>query len=319
MEKFCATWLTVLFLFTSLAAQAKGQVWTTYKSALADDPDFSMQGEYSSPTAEFGVQIVALGAGKFDAYFLSGGLPGDGWDRSKTRIKISGELKEKALYFKNENISAVLKDAKITITQASVTSVLTRVERKSPTLGLKAPQDAIVLFDGKNVDQWHGGKMKDALLLHGTKSKEKFQDYFLHLEFMTPYRPYDRGQKRGNSGVYHQSRYETQVLDSFALEGKWNEAGGIYRIARPRLNMCFPPLQWQTYDVDFSAAKYENGKKIKNASIAVKLNGVIIHENVELPKSTTAAPLKESPEPGPIYLQNHGNPVFYKNIWIIKK
>jgi len=319
MNRFYAAWLTLLFLFSSLAAQPKGKVWTTYKSALAADPDFSMQGEYSSTKSAIGVQVVALGAGKFDGYFLTGGLPGDGWDKGKTRIKISGELKENSLHFKNNDISAVLKDSKISITQGTVTSVLTRVERKSPTLGIKAPQGAIVLFDGKDTAQWQDGKMKDALLLHGTKSKQKFQDYFLHLEFMTPYRPYDRGQNRGNSGVYHQSRYETQVLDSFALEGKWNETGGIYRIAKPKLNMCFPPLQWQTYDVDFKAAKYDNGKKVKNAFMTVKLNGVIIHENVELPKSTTASPLKESPEPGPIYLQNHGNPVFYKNIWIIKK
>jgi hypothetical protein len=319
MNHFCALSLASFFFISSLPAQEKGKVWTTYKSALAADPDFSIQGEYSSADIEMAVQVVALGAGKFDAYFLTGGLPGDGWDRSKARVKIFGELTGNSVFFKNDDISAVLKDSKVTVTQGAVSSILTRVERKSPTLNSKAPEGALVLFDGKNADQWHGGKIKDGLLLHGTKSKEKFQNYHLHLEFMTPYRPYDRGQKRGNSGVYHQSRYETQVLDSFALEGQWNEAGGIYRIAKPRLNMCFPPLQWQTYDVDFTAAQYENAKKIKNASMTVKLNGVIIHENVELPKSTTASPLKESPEPGPIYLQNHGNPVFYKNIWIIKK
>ena len=98
-----------------------------------------------------------------------------------------------------------------------------------------------------------------------------------------------------------------------------NETGGIYSIAAPTLNMCFPPLRWQTYDVDFTAAVFENGKKVKNGVITVKLNGVIVQENIQLTHSTTASPLKEGAEPGPIYLQNHGNPVFYRNIWIIKK
>ena len=136
---------------------------------------------------------------------------------------------------------------------------------------------------------------------------------------MTPYRPFDRGQGRGNSGVYHQGRYETQVLDSFGLEGKMNEAGGIYSIAHPKLNMCLPPLRWQTYDVDLTSAIFEDGKKVKDGLMTVKLNGVIVQENIKLKKHTTAAPVKEGPDPGPIYLQNHGNPVFYRNIWIIEK
>jgi hypothetical protein len=83
--------------------------------------------------------------------------------------------------------------------------------------------------------------------------------------------------------------------------------------------MCYPPLRWQTYDINFTAAVYEGTKKIKNGRITVKLNGVIIQKEVELTHATTARPVKEGPEPGPIYLQDHGNPVFYRNIWIIKK
>jgi len=110
-----------------------------------------------------------------------------------------------------------------------------------------------------------------------------------------------------------------QILDSFGLDGEDNECGGIYKIARPRVNMCYPPLAWQTYDVDYTAARYENGRKVANARITVKHNGVLIHENVELPHATTAAPVAEGPDPGPIYLQDHGNPVRFRNIWLIEK
>ena len=298
----------------SLSAKPKGKVWTTYESAKAEDPDFLIQGEYGSAKDGIGVQVVALGDGKFDAYFLEGGLPGDGWDKSKKRVKVNGTAS-----FEAEGIKASIADGAMTVNWDGKSATLKRIERQSPTLGQKAPEGAIVLFDGSNVDGWVKGKMEDKLLLHGTTSKEKFQSYTLHLEFMTPYRPFDRGQGRGNSGVYHQGRYETQVLDSFGLEGKMNEAGGIYSISHPKLNMCFPPLRWQTYDVELTTAVFENGKKVKNATMTVKLNGVVVQENVELTKSTTAAPVKEGPEPGPIYLQNHGNPVFYRNIWIIKK
>jgi hypothetical protein len=320
MYKSVILFVIAIFVSASVYGKPKGKVWTTYDSAKAEDPDFSIQGEYGSSKDKNGAQVVALGAGKFDAYILEAGLPGDGWDKSKGRVKISGKIEDGVVKFSGKGISAEIKDSKITVTKEGASPfTLARVERKSPTLGKKAPEGAIVLFDGSSVDGWKKGKMTDGLLLHGTTSKETFQNYHLHLEFMPPYRPFDRGQGRGNSGVYHQGRYETQVLDSFGLEGKMNETGGIYSIAAPRLNMCFPPLNWQTYDVDFTAAIFENGKKVKNGRITVKLNGVLIQDNIELTHSTTASPLKESAAPGPIYLQNHGNPVFYKNIWIIKK
>jgi hypothetical protein len=137
---------------------------------------------------------------------------------------------------------------------------------------------------------------------------------------MLPYMPEARGQGRGNSGLYLQGRYEVQMLDSFGLEGKDNECGGLYKIAAPKVNMCLPPLTWQTYDVDFAAAKFDSeGKKTVNAMITVRHNGVVIHEDQELPDATHAAPNKEENKPGPVYLQNHGNPVRYRNIWVKPK
>jgi hypothetical protein len=83
--------------------------------------------------------------------------------------------------------------------------------------------------------------------------------------------------------------------------------------------MCFSPLVWQTYDIDFTAAKYADGKKTADAKITVRHNGVIVHKDVALPKATRAHPVKENAEPGPIYFQNHGSPVRYRNIWLVEK
>ena len=187
---------------------------------------------------------------------------------------------------------------------------------------MKPPKGAIVLFDGTSVDAWEHkgqpGKMTDdGLLVQGTASKQRFQDHKLHIEFLLPFKPKARGQGRGNSGLYLQGRYEVQMLDSFGLSGEHNECGGIYSIRKPDQNMCYPPLQWQTYDVEFHAAKYDGDKKVKNAWMSVKHNGVLIHDKVELPKSTTASPMREGSEAGYIYLQDHGNPVHYQNIWVV--
>src|SRR5690606_9010442 len=151
------------------------------------------------------------------------------------------------------------------------------------------------LFDGTNTDRWKDAKTSDdGLLMPGTTSIETFGDHRLHIEFRLPYQPEDRGQARGNSGIYLQGRYEVQMRDSFGLEGKDNECGGIYSVSAPSINMCLPPLAWQTYDIDFTAAKYDqDGKLQSNPRITVRHNGVVIHDNVELPgeRNTTAAPV----------------------------
>jgi hypothetical protein len=196
-----------------------------------------------------------------------------------------------------------------------------KVSRTSPTLGAKPPAGADILFDGTNTDAWRNGQMDDRHFLRcGTKSKALFTNFTLHLEFLLPFKPYGRGQDRGNSGVYFQDRYEVQVLDSFGLKGENNECGGIYTKHKPAVNMCFPPLVWQTYDVDFTAAKFdEAGQKIKNAVMTVKHNGVLIHDQVEINGTTTASGINTvTPVGGPIQLQDHGNPIYYQNIWAVR-
>jgi hypothetical protein len=108
-----------------------------------------------------------------------------------------------------------------------------------------------------------------------------------------------------------------QVLDSFGLEGADNECGGIYKASKPKVNMCFPPLSWQTYDIEFKAAKYDGAKKVENARITVVHNGVKIHDNLEL-KEGTPGRAKEGPEQLGLFLQDHGNPVVFKNIWVVE-
>jgi hypothetical protein len=133
-----------------------------------------------------------------------------------------------------------------------------------------------------------------------------FKDFKLHLEYREPFMPHARGQQRGNSGVYLQNRYEIQVLDSFGLGPSRWDCAAFYELAGPTINMCFPPLSWQTYDIEFKAARYgADGKKTANAVVTVHHNGVRIHDNVKGP--TLRAPLKESDTPGPILLQNMGS------------
>jgi len=308
------------------AAEKPREVFTDPKEA---GPDFALQGEYlgqvktdEGETTE-GVQVIALGDGKFRAVAYHGGLPGTGWDKSET-IQVDGKSADGTATFAVEDagVSGILKDGVIIVRGADGQTIgkLKKALRKSPTLGAKPPAGAVVLFDGKTAESFKDGRMtKDGLLMEGATSKQQFGSFALHLEFQTPFMPFAREQGRGNSGFYAQGRYEVQILDSFGLKGMDNECGGMYGVAPPKVNMCFPPLSWQTYDVDYTAAEYKDGKKARGATMTVRHNGVEIHKDVELPHATTAAPVGEGPELGPIFLQDHGCPVRFRNIWVVEK
>lgn len=302
---------------------------------LADvDEDFAFQGEYTGTIkgddgeeSKLGVQVIARGGGKFDAVGYPGGLPGGGWNKEEKIhgqgvLKLEGDIKT-AVFVKSDKGSATIRDGKMTIknTDGQEVCVLKRVIRKSPTLGLKPPPGAVVLFDGTSPDNFKNGRIADdGYLMQGVTSKQNFQNFTYHMEFLLSYMPYARGQGRSNSGCYFQGRYEVQILDSFGLDGKNNECGGIYTIRDPSVNMCFPPLSWQTYDVEYTAAKFNaDGKKADDAVVTIRHNGVIVQENVKLDHSTTGSPLKEGPQRGPIYLQDHSNPLRYRNIWLVER
>ena len=191
----------------------------------------------------------------------------------------------------------------------------------------------IVLFDGADFSQWlgPGGKapawkiVGDAMEIMPRKgsiyTKEEFRDFKLHIEFNIPQLPPNvKGQGRGNSGVYIQRRYELQILDSYGQPPRKNEGGSIYKFKAPDKNVCKKPGEWQSYDIIFHAARFEgqgeNARKVKDVRMTVWQNGVLIHDDVKVPNKTGAG-RPEGPEPGPILLQDHGNKVQFRNIWIV--
>lgn len=195
-----------------------------------------------------------------------------------------------------------------------------------------APKGAVVLFDGKDFSKWVKKNGKDEVkwtltdgVMEGVKghgdimTKDKFGGKFrLHVEFRVPYEPGGKGQGRGNSGVYVQGRYEVQVLDSYGLKSGKNDCGAIYNVAAPKVNACKAPTVWQSYDIEFTAPKFENGKKTEPARMTVTHNGIMIHDDVPIPVDNTTAGLGGDPStPGPILLQDHGHPVQYRNIWLL--
>jgi hypothetical protein len=191
------------------------------------------------------------------------------------------------------------------------------------------PKDAVVLFDGKDLSRWQkypdGGdakwKVVDGYMeVAGGDiiTKDKFKDMKLHLEFMPPYMPEAKGQARGNSGVFVMDNYEVQVLDSYGLPKlEVGDCAALYSKKTPDKNAAKPPAQWQTYDIEFTAPKFDgSGKKTANAKITVYWNGEKVHDNVEL-EGPLPGGSGEKPEGGGIRLQDHGNPVRYRNIWIV--
>jgi len=292
----------------------------TFLNVMDAGRDYVDQGEYKNDWG--GAQVIALGNDEFRMVTYKGGLPGAGWDK-ESRNENSGKREgDKIIFTGTNDYRAVLESGKITIESANGGPwTMKKIERKSPTLKAKPPEGAVVLFNGRNAEAWVDGHMDERhLLAAGCRTKRDFTNFTAHLEFFLPFKPLGRGQDRGNSGVYLQDRYECQVLDSFGLTGEDNECGGFYKKAKPAENMCFPPLVWQTYDIDFTAAKYaDTGKKIKNAVVTVKHNGVTIHDKLELDSHTAGNKKMEDPSGGPFYLQGHGNPVFYRNIWVVPK
>jgi hypothetical protein len=311
-----------------------------YTDPAKADADFPFQGEYAGTITHdgqpvpFGVQVIALGDGKFDVVAYPGGLPGDGWT-PPNKIKGTGVrtgegeaavVKVEALdWGGNKRTGELRNDAIVVLSDlGSEIARLPKVNRSSATLGQKPPEGAVVIYDGtgtstdtsKLVD---GRVSEDGLLMEGVTTKDSFGDALWHIEFRLPYQPKDRGQGRGNSGAYVMGCYEAQMLDSFGLEGKDNECGGIYKAAAPFVNMCLPPLTWQTYDINVTAPRFEGEKKVANARMTVTHNGTVIHDNVEVPTLTPGGPLKQETTKGPLHLQNHGNPVRYRNIWVLPK
>jgi len=199
----------------------------------------------------------------------------------------------------------------------------------------KPPSGAVVLFDGTDLSKWQTRK-KGKILPAGWKvengymeanktgtifTKEKFGDCQLHVEWCTPSPGHGFGQHRGNSGVFFcDGRYEVQVLDSYKNKTYADgQAAAVYGQHPPLVNVCRPPGQWQTYDITFEAPRFDGSKLVRPATITVVHNGVVVQDKWKILGNTfhKRAP-KYSPHPpeGTIQLQDHGDPVRFRNVWV---
>ncbi|WP_231742845.1 3-keto-disaccharide hydrolase [Stieleria varia] len=303
----------------------KGPAFT---SPPTDDPNYALLGEFAGAikTGEnqyepLALQIRPIGGDQFEAISFWGGLPGQEKHKPEMTKMIGIRSGDYVVLSGGPWAIFVEKDHCLIVDRkGDKLGHLDRVERQSPTLGATPPAGALVLFDGTNVDQFVGARMTDdGLLMEGAEIRPMLQDFNMHVEFRLPYMPQATGQSRGNSGLYLQSRYECQVLDSFATEPVFDGCGALYRFKAPDLNMCLPPLVWQTYDIQFTAPRWaSDGSKIRGAHITSWINGVKVQDNVSLPNKTGAGK-EEAPLLLPIHIQNHGDPVRFRNMWVIDR
>lgn len=332
----------VLVLAMSVVAMSAGSwLYAADGANPSDMPDDGIMGEYvgtftpagQSAGVKADAKVVGEGGGAFRVV-LTGGegekptrveLTGKAEDKKVPLAGKAGEVEWKGTVEGGKTLVAESKDGKFD---------LKFKVRKSPTEGQKPPAGAIVLLpfeEGKptNLDAWTSmdGKgtpwtiMPDgSVQVKGgnVRTKQDYGSIQLHIEFRCPYMPAARGQGRGNSGVYMQSRYETQVLDSFGLAPKDNECGGIYSVGAPKTIASLPPGRWQTYDITFIVPGVTDGKITKPALMTVIHNGVKIHENVKVDHTTTAGVGGPAVTPAPLMLQDHGNPVRFRNTWLVE-
>lgn len=348
--------LTFLFLWpvtaVAIAAQESPQTYADPAEAMRQSPVFRVQGEYlgtlvddSGASRPIGVQVVAVADDRVTFVVLPGGLPGAGSD-GRDATAYSGDLSGPNIRIAGGPVERVVADGNTLAAYRSSTEVWTarRVSRESPTAGARAPENAVVLFDGSSTNAFEAGEMtEDGLLIAGTRTRDTFRDFTLHLEFRLPFKPtvFPGNQDRGNSGLYIFDRYEVQILDSFGLhysttdgwedqfEKDWQRSppsnrnqwgGALYLAQPPDIAMNLPPLTWQTYDIEFTAPRFDDtGRKVDDARISVRHNGVLVHDGVRLSSGTGAGGKRPEIPDGPLVLQDHANPVRFRNIWIVPR
>lgn len=337
----CSSALLLISLQTVVGADR----YPTFTDAETAGPDFAIQGEYVGLVGDVtpvGAQVIALGNGQFEGVMFRGGLPGAGWDRMQRRY-FRGETDGNVTRFhgvqgyKLEEVDemwhATIRDGQLIGADQAFRNAsqddsfaLRKVLRKSPTLGARPPAGARILFNGQHTDAWENAEIVEQTLLdRGAKSLRSFRDVHVHLEFRTPFMPTARGMHRGNSGVFLRNKYEIQIVDSFGwtfinrrfVRNSWvGRSGGIEEILPPDVNMSYPPLSWQTYDVDYWTSRTDDdGAQISPPLMTVRHNGVVIHDRRVLPPEAEVRPDREA---GPLYLQQHHDRVVFRNIWAVE-
>lgn len=303
--------------------------WELAPVAAAEPGTPNWQGEYAGTLTDLsgrpqwtGLQVVSQGKGNYLGVELSGGLPGNRWNM-RDRQEAVGRAEGTPTLVLASPVHKYEVDGwqvRVTDLQGKSVGTLQRYLRTSQTQGTPPPGNAIVLFAGGPTSELKNARITpEGLLQVGCESTRSYRDFCLHVEFKTPLMPEARGQARGNSGVYLQGRYEVQILDSFGLVSQNNDCGSLYKQRPPLLNMSFPPETWQTYEIDFRAARFDDqGQKSEPARLTVWHNGIKIHKNVEL-TGKTGAGAAEGPDPRPIKFQDHGDQVLYRNLWIVEK
>lgn len=302
-------------------------VWSTER--WEGDPFF---GDYEGLVNRAGVtepiaaQLIALGNNAFRLRLI------DDFDKPGNALAtLDSVAQESQLLFEDTEWSIQVEDGTMVGQKrdGSASFQLRQLLRKSPTLGKGAPEGAQVLFDGTDFDAWvgeaggdvtwtiqEGGVAQVTPQTGGIITRDLFEDFELHLEFRAPYSPGNDHQFNGNSGVFLQMAYEVQILASHGTEGLMNECGAFYNLFPPDVNMCYPPLSWQTYDVTFRAARFDaEGVLSEPARATVLHNGVAVHNDRPLPQ-TTIPEIPPPQGPRPLYIQDHHNQVQFRNIWI---
>jgi len=292
-------------------------------------PEAEVQGLYEGTrgAVPFEARVVALGKDSYRVYVretLADGKIG--------RIELEGKAEGDSVAFKSKGgdveWTATASPGLLQGSAGGVAFEAKRVQRKPPSMGKAPPAGAIVLLDGKKFDELTKGKNKDGtendwnpaddgsiqVPKGGMSSKRQFDgSYDLHVEFLCPLMPAARSQGRGNSGCYQPNGDEVQVLDSFGMDTyKGGGCGGLYNYKDPDVFDVFslaslPPLEWQTYDIEYRVEK-KDGKPVGKPRITVVHNGIRIHDGAEL---------KHDAKKGAFHFQDHGNPVRYRNLWVL--
>ena len=262
-----------------------------------------------------------------DTYALAKNLKAEGGKiafKDDLKLKLEGVITPGKIVVKGKNSKG-----------GEITGELVKTELTSPTTGLKPPAGATVLFDGKDTSEWvqedgspcvwqikDGAMISQPMFVNGKKkdgtifTKKKFGAVKMHVEFKIPAEYAADPNGRGNSGV-HFGPYEIQIIDSFGGEGCWWQCGAVYRMHAPKVNASFEPEAWQTFDIEFTPAKFENGKLTALPEFTVYQNGVRVQYKEPVYHRTNIA-FKNLPHPQellPLGLQDHSHPIAFRNVW----